>query len=476
MKRIYWTIPLLSAVLLVVGTATALHIEGEKDRNTVTETVLFGDKSVAHGIQMTQAYSMDSSKLVWESTYTVGESLAYDTEFEYYVDNYPLENIGYEYIEANVPDGNFFIGSSGDLLAYPMSRYDDIARDIASRTANGTQRTEEVYLIDYYTHYPIKYEIQIQIDGEQLSARNDSFDDVSNQRILEEYFNVPTAPDTRMKMTVKKAENGDVVEIECEVYEYVDFYLSDAVAVDGAFYVWANAEGYGNDGKVPLPFENKIHRIDMEVTPSGDPIITNIIPVYTATEGVELLDLQLRTGEQELLVLTREEGQMVLTILALPTMEEKQRLVVDDDLPEDSEYSYFYQQEDFLVIERGNGDISLILQDETGYTFAFDGNYYTKELIYIDEVDGEDYFYLNEPEMDYKDGKLAIIIQLKRELSIASEFYLAVLSEDGMEYMGRYDNSIQEGYWTDRYEGNATENSEREVSNFDEIVPTVIFG
>ena len=158
MKKVI-AIVLLLSVLSVCGFIQIGNIVTEEKSNvTITENVLYGDKSYAQGASVFTRAQYDYH-LFWDTTYKVGENPVCNTNYSFYA------------IEQHNERARSYNGVMLDLdikygvnTATPVEELTGISkayRELYDATEPGSESKRMISLQDYYTYYPIRVAIDL---------------------------------------------------------------------------------------------------------------------------------------------------------------------------------------------------------------------------------------------------------------------------------------------------------------------------
>ena len=309
-------------VLAIAGIAAGFrYADSGKDRVTVTEQTVLGSPEAARGLTLETQYSYDY-QIFWHTVCPVSAEPQPETDFRFCSirqETYrESEDVLYLYA------GNYSFGMSGSIdLEWEKenARIDGAmilpVLDVADRTAAGETRTETLSLRDYYDWFPIC------MDGTPML-------DIQNEdewaKKLNRLFPVPVPESLQVEVTVSRAENGAVYEVNCQDVCDTPVWLSaECVVLEDAVYLLPT----GNVDFSHLPLGYGVYRIPRKA--SSQQVSESVLDLDRA-ENVFAVDparsqaVRLLQGldEGELLIL--EDSAGTLTVLDAGRGEVRQRL------------------------------------------------------------------------------------------------------------------------------------------------------
>lgn len=309
-------------VLAIAGIAAGFRYADDwKDQVTVTEQTILGDPTMAQGLILETRYSYDN-QIFWHTVCPVSAEPQPETEFRFYsIQQHTVgEMEDFLYLYA----GNYSFGMSGSIdLEWEKenARIDGAmilpVLDVADRTAAGEIRTETLSLRDYYDWFPICMDgtLILGIQNEDEWAKK-----------LNRLFPVPVPENLQVEVTVSRAENGTVYEVNCQDTTDTPVWLSaECVVMEDAVYLLPT----GNVDFSHLPLGYGVYRIPREAVSYR---VSETVLDLDQAENVFAVDpaqsqaARLLRGldEGELLVL--EDSTGILTVLDAAQGEVRQRL------------------------------------------------------------------------------------------------------------------------------------------------------
>ena len=149
MKRILILFTLIFTVSISLLCTFSIIINNEKDTVTITENVLYGNKSYAVGLKITSR-SHYKNRLYWTSEYTVSKKPEINTVYEFFLS---------EQSEIR-PSPNFYFNVDDDIrfgfdFFTPAEQQEGLARvykELYDSCKEGERKEKTVYLKDIYEY------------------------------------------------------------------------------------------------------------------------------------------------------------------------------------------------------------------------------------------------------------------------------------------------------------------------------------
>lgn len=418
--------------VLLVGT---WYINQGRDKVEISEHILFGDLTEAEGISF-QVHSQWDHKLVWHTEYQIGNQPQTKSVFQFYpkgvMDSFDVAETE---IAFYLPAG--FGATGNDLLRLNEWElpYVRLFQEVADRTGAGEERTEEFYLADYYPYYPLRFEVQSSKISSMIVPED-------AQKRINQYFQIPVLPDHKVEISIQKDGNDEVVQLKCNNLEGgMDVRTSGIVLDNGCYFAIAcyNSEEQLLDRELS-GMESGIYFLPYHWEEgerlSGEPYavmeyenITCVYPLEAEQEAVVVLQEE---GDRFLLV-TKEEDQLVLTVIEKETYQTLQRMEIFA-WEEEELFQSLEQGEEGILISMNNGRFCFLAKDEMGFY---------QDRIYGDFNRIEDVWERRSLIMEHSfawDGERLVIAGFQYQWSYNS-VYLAVFRKTGMVFLGFYSHS-----------------------------------
>ncbi|MDE6935305.1 MAG: hypothetical protein K2P26_06820 [Oscillospiraceae bacterium] len=333
------------AVLAVLsaGAIAVCHgwVNAAREQVEIGEIIQTGDRSDVAGLTVRYQTATQDGRLLWDTAFALGGELAPESSFRFTPDRDFLPWQGGDRVDLNVASGDFASGGGGVLTdGYWRSRdmLLEPARDVAERTAAGEVRTETVRLADYYDFYPLNLSVSLETRASDGSPAWVSWSmyqaDEEEYQKLERYFRIPIPADCMVTVTVEKDADGAVCQITCSTstWEEDSAYLSQLWSAFGlgsekGVYLLVDGGGGTSVGDSPLAVQKGIHFIpiagrEQELSSGnwGHLILDfdNIRLLHPVERG-ELMELRWNSDRSQLMVYTREDEKLMLTVVDAAT-------------------------------------------------------------------------------------------------------------------------------------------------------------
>ena len=431
---------LILTICLVVMSAAIFYsvhelVSREEEAITVDETVLYGDRMAAEGITVTNRIHCDYH-MFWDTAYTVGKALTVRTDYQYS----QAEQHGAQTRPSDMQIySSLNFGMSG-TIDFDREEEDEMAleavRDVAKRTPAGKTHEEEVYLKEYYQFYPLVMD---------LFHFGDRIKDLNTDLSLSDYFRIPVPPTHKVRVSVTKDRSGQIVSVDQSSIEGdMDIYASSVMTTSGGY--CALTAYRENDETVALPEDcSGIHFLPFIEKDGGlEPSIETMRLVYPIDpESTRVLSLLEDSEEKRLLLFTKENNKIMLSVIDRDTMSLQQKTLLAEDA-EDLEILEVEQYETFMVpIFSDSSFLMLEENSDRDFQIRFSGS-----LTECEDIN--DSLQIYNMAMDYDGSRLAIaayqpntVRQKNDEYQYdpSHSTYLMVYDQDGLAYAGKYDQS-----------------------------------
>ena len=461
-------------------TVNTLLLE-EKDAVEITETVLYGDKSIVEGVTIERNVKY-ADNIHWDTTYVVGEQPKCETAYTFSAEG-DLEDGTRQYAGVEFYTGNTRnfdeIENQEELMGLEIAY-----RELLAETEPGETKSKVVSLADYQEYYT--FDIDLDLAGDfryfQLSEReirnslkieslNAKYRESLEQQLtiveaFHEAFKIPVIKNHIYVISLEKdlegrlyswgyssvrgggSTNGlDVVHDIPENADDFHFTMVSAMTEDTCYFTFNTRTSEGDivdTSEMPqgygiymFHYDSAKEQIDVE----------RLKRVYALEPSEYVVWLHLDEQKENLLLFSEEGNECILTVIDLATMQEKQRLVFANE----NEANYPFIYEDFMVV-RYTWDRFAVLSRNA------DGTYQVEFSADIEEEDAEKF-----PNM-YLYGNVVFDwngeILLMGDSLVTDEdyyynencgFYLAAFDETGLLYYGEYENSLNTGIEYDDY-------------------------
>lgn len=456
-----------------------------KEDVQITETVLYGDKSIAQGVTVRQKAKY-GGYLHWDTTYQIGKEPQVKNESQFSqwnnLNDAPLISFGT--VLTGVDEANGYPYSI-DKKYYTGITYAYL--ELAKETPNGERAEKNIYLKDYMEYYPINVVInlpnEIHIDtgsfremvpGTEAEVERDLL-----VKKLEEYFKIPVIDEEMRNIGLSKSEDGTVggshgsfVEGQdtfsfATAHTYTDtmcYFTFDTHTEQGNLIDTSQlSDGYGI---YAFSYDSEKNSIDME----------SLKNVYPLDPSIHILNLESDAQNEHLLLFTRENTKCILTVIEIETMQIKQTLVLEKYTENDrnfenqqeiesiqnteniennvqvkftEEYSpFFWMYDDFFVIQYQDTSFILVTKNETLDRYQVE---YTIHLEKDNPLIATEELSLADSQFDWNGEELVMCGSVYQRENAFKEcgFWVSVLDETGLVFLGKYDSSLNTGSYSD---------------------------
>ena len=367
------------ALILALGGFLTAHalVLGSGERITFEEKTRQGDFQAAQGLRMDTELTSLRNNLRWNTAMTMGQEP--ETHMKYLLfgsGDAPVEEKATLKLNNYLNFGITSYGGGVDLNDSMVRGVRTMVEDVAGRTPNGEWRVERVNLRDYYEFLPLELELYIpghMIKDDVLEVKEEA----SFRQDFENAFRFPVPEEYTRYVTVKKDENGKLMEVHVDQYP---------VELDGEPGEAPSAQAADEEVRVEVRSVNDEHYLYFVVEAErcfyGEPDTKTEVCDYSHTPGYGVYRLPLlpRNSEDDrpltmddlelicpmevekplvsldvdgehLMAVTKEEAAYVLHVLNSADGAEVQTLILDKVPESTGGYSevrpFFYQ--DFVV-------------------------------------------------------------------------------------------------------------------------------
>ena len=428
----------LSGVGLWVGSVYAA-----RDQIVITERVADGDRSAADGVVISTNNTYNDH-LYWQIRHKIGaQEDQTTTEYEFYA-------MGKDISYAFEPDGvlleNYSVYGFDEKEENPIGLA--VAyKELYDSLEPGEEGTRIVKLRDYLEYYPVQVTLDLPgaeyiycSEEERIAERSSELDETSAlfaAMYLQEYFRIPVMEEEQVEIQIGKSavsSRGETAETSSIGSASLDdgFTLITQSAIgDEVCYFTFNT--YSFQGKVvdtsKIAGGYGIYALPYSAA-SKDGAgydIRNLANVYPMDPETYVIDLLLSNDQTRLLLHTVEDGQYVITVIDIETMEAVQKLIVCEW--DDSYGWYLYEGEDyFCILLSGEEEVIAVISETEG------GQYQTDFAVKTDPG----YGYIESA--DYDGEKL--VLANYYGYGYSTSYYVAVFDASGLLYFGEYDTSL----------------------------------
>ncbi len=428
---------ILTILLLIVSVCSLCYshawVDRQRDKVTIDETILCGNKGAAEGITIDYKTHYDY-RLFWKTHYLISKTPAATTDFTFSQKqrrhNNNMDTSGIRFFTPL--NGGQNTSSSGSI---DLSNEIAPVKDVASRTESGETHTETVYLKDYYDFYPIDTAFNIT---QRLADNSDT------RKFFTDYFHIPIYSNHKVTISINKNSNGDVYRIELSDFENsgVNFNTVSAMTESSCYFTLSctTLDGKSLD-TANLSNNYGIFQIKLQKDTINQPLSKEDIKMVFAIKPAQskVVSLQLNTDKSKLLLVTFEDGDYMLTVIDINTMKAEQKLKI---LSVENEYTLrdLYIYKDFIVLVNDDGRLALLsLDEENRYRLQFVADMNENRNL----KDAFNAFYANLA-MDYNGERLAVAACTNTYDTSKNPnlVYLSIFDKAGLLYAGRYAYSL----------------------------------
>ena len=457
---------LLIVLLLASGIFTS-YCAGQlyelRDQVAVTEKTILGDPSYADGLRYNLKTTYDNH-LFWTTAQTLGSGQEPATEYEFRQSSGSRSytyggNGGIEYfVNYDVDPLDF-----SDIPAeFELEGLDKAYKELYDATPDGQKGSKEIRLADYLDFYPMRASISLMGHGCTLENHYDSasydryFSGPKDAKyIFNDYFRIPVLEDETLTITLSKEHTGHTTswgespgdgdwyypETFCVVTDdtcYFTFSLRSqlkGVPVDTSHLEL----GYGLYRFNYSPVHDESFGYEYAVI---DPYsLCNAYPLDPASRVLQLGESADKTA---LHLLTEENGGVYFTAIAQENMETIARFRLADVDEMSYSASMTYTEEFAAVFMHSLEKVAVIsISDDGQYTLEFVADY----------IPDADRNLPLTPNVLAFDGKRLAIANTEYEYFDSNHYFagflLIIVDEDGVQYYGEYNTSLNTGRHAD---------------------------
>lgn len=454
--------PVISLIVLLIVSALcvtliAISVNAKCNDVTITEEVLYGDKSLADGYTVTTRYQYNN-QLFWETEYNMNGE--YSTDYSYYNSKqYAQKNSNYQGVD--IPS-NIEYGFSTDIPAEDQKGISRAFKEMYDSIGNNESTERTVTLADYYEYYP--FTVHIDLPGVRWSAT--AYSDLekygysAEKQVYDrfyEFFKIPVAKGDKITISVGKDMGGLSMGMEENCYSLGLSINRDAKTyTDTSVYFPINNRffdpksgvlgGYidpsgieGGYGVYSIDYKKAVDESDCGVIPSS---LKTVLPLDIKETVVYLC---VDNSSQNLIVITSNNAKSYIYVVNTKSTE----IINKYELNYGIDWVACIQRENYIVFGVNGGKRVLVLENaDNGYSLALDvENTYYHLNCYTDIYKSSAVY--------YEDGVLAVADSIFDVYGYENcGCYFALLNNDGLMYYANYRNSIDNGNWPDNFNYN----------------------
>lgn len=378
-------------------------VDSGKENITVTETVLEGSVEEAEGISVEIGTHWEG-KLLWNTEYQPGhvQDAASEFDFSSQGTKWSYSNLrawsssftysgevgdwrdrSTAYVKLDVVSTDFGTAQAYNAAGYrtyfdvmiedlPWSRLLQAAKD---QTAAGETRTVTLRIRDYYDYYPLEFSVN-DVSG---------FDSLGEY--AKEFFKFPIPEDERLQVTIRKNQDGEVLELDCHSIGERYFPVTTSVYGDTGYYFSFYLQGnnknleeiqrkFGEQYAVywlPLAGEgSKTPVVDMEQMKSAAQLPEGAIPVTMRLDRERHILYLLALQKERYILLTYLVDGENLTLLQQLTVFDTVLAAADSATEGTADHLHFRKmtvQEDGILLTWQDNRFAFIARDGEEYRF-----------------------------------------------------------------------------------------------------------
>lgn len=447
-------------VLLVCATAGLIWLNVEvnraSDQVVINQEEFWGDATVVEGLTVEIRSEMEGM-LFWDTQYSLGAEPQTSTEYVFYnskrTQEPPVDYIGLR-LETAIHYGLDLTAESGIGTAY---------NELYESLQPGEEASMMLWMKDYYDYYPITAAFHVPGSNRRGSSYYPEGDPEPGTyeyllAKLNEYFKIPMMEEECVEISISRSTSGSTTSMgwgSSNKSEDTYYVGSDSVYTDEAIYFTLHCrtqngnivdlsqlrEGYG------------IYRIPrVEVDQKENPKYIGVDAdriemVYELDPEWEIMWFELDPlDESHLRMMTCQGNQYVFTLIDLDTMETLQKFTM---VEREKDGWWFIQDEGDFIVLCLREEMAVVLQRDDAGLFAVD---MTAPLSRDSVL--SDWYDIDKLDMDYKDGRLAVVDTLRDESWYSFEtcgVQVLVVDETGEIFYGAYSSSLTKGEQTSNY-------------------------
>lgn len=455
MRKALIAVSLLFALCL--GGVAMVHrdVNRVRDQVVITEETLFGDKTKAEGLTI-RAEATLSGNLMWDTTYTIGEEPATQTEYRFTTQR---EQRAGEYEPSGLySNSGYYVGDNIWREAESIDGLTGLDRaywQLLQEVEPGEEKDRQVPLSDYYEYYPTQLQLELPTyyfdahwggyrtageEGIYLAADEEQRAEMMRlHQTLTEYIKIPVLEGEQAWLSVSRNPDGSVGGVghgsgEGDCY-YMEIY--NAITDNACYFI---VDNLSSEGKVMdmslIPGGHGIHRLSYGEHEKGwtSVDVDSLSMVYPLDEMGQLIWFETTADKSKLLLMTVENGDCLLRVIDCASMDTLQELVLYQ-VTEKRAPAVEALREGCIVLRTWDGGLMVLDENEEGlYDIAIDIPLTEEEQINsgvgVTLWDGE---------------RLAMAVpmySMHRDTGETSGFLAAVYGASGPLFGGRYTSSL----------------------------------
>lgn len=449
---------LFVVLLALVGScffAAHAAVNSQKEQVTWQEETLHGDKAAVAGLHVTTQNSMDAS-LLWNTTGVLGENLYPQTEFLFanqsHHGSYPYTHGGLDlfmsYTLYGIENTEWMNEHTKEQTAKIQAYYDECWE----ATPQGTDKTFTMDVGEYLDYYLLDgwFDLPGYTSGGWCDVNRDP---VLNEagRVFNDYFRIPILGKYTHTFTIDKTYNNVASSSGIENDYAPDF--SGVVTEDACYFTFNTvaSEGVYADCSL-IPGGYGIYRFFHSTQGEERVDLSSLSTVYPLDPTEMYQGLSVSADEKQLLLRTRDEEHVYLTVIDIATMTCLQKL----ELAASGDEYYYHPriEEDFIAIFRYSYEAEAehtvaVYERQADGTFrhAFTAplnaaQFSMWQVLEYRGLDGCELAYNGEYLVIAQNANATEGEQGREYSRNTCDFYIAAYGAEGMAYAGKYHVSL----------------------------------
>lgn len=453
----------LFLVLICLFSTVFVTVNAQKDKVTVTESYIYGDKSLAEGVTV-HFDSKYENNLQWLTDYTIGKEPKAETEFRFYRMGMPSKDTVHR--DISIYTAFNYSTTSTDEIDLAGSGITKAYRELEETAEPYKEAKKRIMLTDYYEYYPLEIDISFSDKyylNSNVWADSHSAYDKAVIKKFNSFFKIPIVKGSALDISIYLDNNRNVIQrssAEADTGNNFGMYVKNVNTDSKSFFTFINRTESGKIadtslidggyGVYCLPFSETENSVIFE--------FDNFKNVFPVNEENEIYEMSLNDNNTELYIMTKEDKNSVLTIIDTQTYKEKERITVSEGK---NRYSFIYQISDSFILfssydeKEGQDYYTVISRDKDGRlkkemtvpvvinanTDSQIGSYYNSTFATA-QWDGEKLYICNELQ-DYITDETKMI---------NCGFMFSVYDRKALRFYGEYSTSLTTGgdgtYWS----------------------------
>jgi len=454
-------------ILLIASiSATVVLVDRLDDAKTnirIIENVIYGDKSVAEGITVSELSQYDNH-LIWDTVYKISAEPTVNTEYSFYSTEKHYDSLTYHGLNVALRDGY------GCDFKKPAEKQTGIAKaykELFDDTPAGEEKNRVIQLVDYYTYYPISLNIDIPdlywyggnlIDIEEYRSEknvHDRFAAFFKIPMLEtEFEHISVGKDIYGNLSMTGSGSGDSDTT-------TERYTPETVSAFGGnicYFSFSNRTNLGNAVDTSLIEGGygiyKVNYTTGKYIDKNGIFTTGVVSeslstCYPLSETQSVCEMWLsEDGKNLFCIILDTENNAILTQIETDSMETVASLSLGNNIEKYGICVYPYKSFSAIMI---NDIITVVSPNSKGeYELRF-------KTPLTEYVNGGFKWLSESAVMDYNGERLVVVgyIPEKRFMTyLTCDFYVAVYGSNGIEFYAEYQNSLSVNSYSGSYKAN----------------------